>query len=31
MTSLQVAELYGVTVAEIDRILKLPAYAGKIR
>jgi hypothetical protein len=31
MTPLQVAELYGVTVAEIDRILKLPAYAGKTR
>ena len=31
MTPLQVAQLYGVTVAEIDRILKLPAYAGKTR
>jgi hypothetical protein len=31
MTPLQVAELYGVTVAEIDRILKSPVYAGKTR
>jgi hypothetical protein len=31
MTPLQVAELYGVTVNEIDRILKLPVYAGKTR
>jgi len=31
MTPLQVAELYGVTVAEIDRILKSPVYAGKMR
>jgi hypothetical protein len=31
MTPLQVAELYGVTVAEIDRILKSPVYAGKLR
>jgi hypothetical protein len=31
MTPVQVAELYGVTVAEIDRILKSPAYAGKTR
>ena len=31
MTPLQVAELYGVTVGEIDRILKSPAYAGKTR
>jgi hypothetical protein len=31
MTPLQVADLYGVTVAEIDRILKSPVYAGKRR
>ena len=31
MTPLQVAELYGVTVADIDRILKSPVYAGKTR
>ena len=31
MTPVQVAELYGVTVGEIDRILKSPAYAGKRR
>jgi hypothetical protein len=31
MTALQVAELYGVTVAEIDRILKSPVYTGKMR
>jgi hypothetical protein len=31
MTPLQVAELYGVTVAEIDRILKSPVFAGKTR
>jgi len=31
MTPLQVAELYGVTIAEIDRILKSPVYAGKMR
>ena len=31
MTPVQVADLYGVTVAEIDRILKAPAYAGKTR
>lgn len=31
MTPLQVAELYGVTVAEIDRILKSPVYAVKSR
>jgi hypothetical protein len=31
MTPLQVAELYGVTVAEIDRILKSPVYARKAR
>jgi hypothetical protein len=31
MTPVQVAELYGVTVAEIDRILKSPVYAGKTR
>jgi hypothetical protein len=31
MTPLQVAELYGVTVGEIDRILKSPVYAGKAR
>ena len=31
MTPLQVAELYGVTVAEIDRILKSPVYTGKMR
>jgi hypothetical protein len=31
MTPVQVADLYGVTVAEIDRILKSPAYAGKTR
>ncbi|HEX3536990.1 MAG TPA: hypothetical protein VHU15_09500 [Stellaceae bacterium] len=31
MTPVQVAELYGVTVAEIDRILKSPVYAGKAR
>ena len=31
MTPVQVAELYGVTVAEIDRVLKLPGYAGRTR
>jgi hypothetical protein len=31
MTPVQVAELYGVTVGEIDRILKSPVYAGKTR
>jgi hypothetical protein len=31
MTPVQVAELYGVTVGEIDRILKAPVYAGKRR
>lgn len=31
MTLVQVADLYGVTVAEIDRILKSPPYAGKTR
>jgi hypothetical protein len=31
MTPVQVADLYGVTVAEIDRILKSPDYAGKTR
>jgi hypothetical protein len=31
MTPVQVAELYGVTVNEIDRILKSPAYTGKTR
>jgi hypothetical protein len=31
MTPVQVAELYGVTVGEIERILKLPVYAGKRR
>ena len=31
MTPGQVAELYGVTVDEIDRILKSPVYAGKRR
>lgn len=31
MTLVQVAELYGVTVGEIDRILKAPVYAGKRR
>jgi hypothetical protein len=31
MTPVQVAELYGVTVAEIDRILRSPVYAGKRR
>ena len=31
MTPLQVAELYGVTVGEIDRILKSPVYTGKAR
>ena len=31
MTPVQVADLYGVTVAEIDRILKSPTYAGKTR
>ena len=31
MTTSQVAELYGVTVGEIDRILKSPGYAGKTR
>ena len=31
MTPVQVADLYGVTVAEIDRILRSPAYAGKTR
>jgi hypothetical protein len=31
MTPQQVAELYGVTVDEINRILKAPAYSGKSR
>jgi hypothetical protein len=31
MTPVQVAELYGVTVAEIDRILRSPLYARKTR
>jgi len=31
MTPVQVAELYGVTVAEIDRILRSPLYARKPR
>jgi hypothetical protein len=31
MTPVQVAELYGVTVGEIDRILRSPVYAGKTR
>jgi len=31
MTPGQVAELYAVTVDEIDRILKSPVYAGKRR
>jgi hypothetical protein len=31
MTPVQVADLYGVTVAEIDRILKSPPYAEKTR
>jgi hypothetical protein len=31
MTPLQVAELYGVTVAEIERILKSVVYTGKMR
>jgi hypothetical protein len=31
MTPVQVADLYGVTVGEIDRILKSPAYAAKTR
>jgi hypothetical protein len=31
MTPVQVAELYGVTVAEIDRILRSRVYAGKTR
>lgn len=31
MTPVQVADLYGVTVAEIDRILRSPVYAGKTR
>jgi hypothetical protein len=31
MTPLQVAELYGVSVGEIDRILKSPLYAVRTR
>ena len=31
MTPAQVAELYGVTTEEINRILKAPAYSGKTR
>jgi hypothetical protein len=31
MTPVQVAELYGVTVGEIDRLLKSAVYAGKTR
>jgi len=31
MTALQVAELYGVTADEIERILKVPAYSVKSR
>lgn len=31
MTPRQVAELYGVTVDEINRILKAPAYSAKLR
>jgi len=31
MTPAQVAELYGVTADEIDRILKAPAYSGTSR
>jgi hypothetical protein len=31
MTPVQVAELYGVTVTEIDRILRSPVHAGKTR
>jgi hypothetical protein len=31
MTPLQVAELYGVTVGEIDRILKSPVYPVRTR
>ena len=31
MTPLQVAELYGVTVSEIERILRTPAYSVKSR
>jgi hypothetical protein len=31
MTRAQVAELYGVTVDEIERIIRLPAFAGKSR
>jgi hypothetical protein len=31
MTPVQVAELYGVTVTEIDRVLRSPVYAGKRR
>jgi hypothetical protein len=31
MTRAQVAELYGVSVDEIERIIKRPAYSGKSR
>ncbi len=31
MTRTQVAELYGVSVDEIERIIRKPAYAGKSR
>lgn len=31
MTPVQVAELYGVTVTEIDRVLRSPVHAGKTR
>jgi hypothetical protein len=31
MTPAQVAQLYGVTTDEINRILKVPIYSGKSR
>jgi hypothetical protein len=31
MTPVQVAELYGVNVTEIDRVLKSPVYGEKRR
>jgi len=31
MTRAQVAELYGVSVDEIERIIKRPAYSGNSR
>jgi len=31
MTPAQVAELYDVTVGEIERIIRMPAYSGKSR